>query len=110
MERTTFPALPTALARLEARAGELAGGVSDRPAAKRMRFTPEEQVLARLELAGPERLLPRVRVGVDVHGDGSVAAYRGRVRRKVIAPERGETPYAALARTLTDSADRAPGS
>lgn len=107
VERATFTVLPQALARLEARARELVGGASDRPAAKRLRFAPEEQVLARLELAGPERLLPRVRAGLDVRGDGSVEVYRGRVRRDVITPERGETPYAALARALAASpADR----
>lgn len=101
VERATFGELADALDRLERRAQELAESGS-RPTldAKLKRFEPGQQVVARLELAGPERLAPRVRAGLDVHGDGSIEAYRGRVRRRLIAPERGETAYSALRRAL----------
>jgi hypothetical protein len=103
VKKQSFPVLGEALAALEQSAGEYAANApAESFDAKIRRFEPAEQVLARLEVAGPERFVPSIRAGVDVHGDGSVEAYRGRIRREVIAQTNGESPYAALRRAVTD--------
>jgi hypothetical protein len=60
-------------------------------------------VLARLELAGPERRLARTRAGIDVHGDGSTEAYLGRIRRQPLEPAKAETAVEAVRRVLKDA-------
>ena len=59
------------------------------------RFTAEEQVTARVELRGRAP-----RAGFDVRGDGSVQAWTGRVRRRLVEPEGDETVYDALRRAV----------
>ena len=60
------------------------------------RYEPGDLVALRIEIKGEG-----VRAGLDVHGDGSAVAWTGRLSRKPIEPERGESPLAALRRTLT---------
>ena len=104
VKRSSFADVGLALDALESRGRELAQAApGDAVDAKFKRFEPQEQVVARLELAGPERFVPSMRAGVDVRGDGSVEAFRGRVRREVISEQRGESPYAALRRTLREA-------
>jgi hypothetical protein len=59
------------------------------------RYSPADQVAARAELRGP-----RARAGFDVRGDGSVQAWTGRIRRRLVEPEAGETVYEALRRSV----------
>jgi hypothetical protein len=103
VRRSSFDDVDGALDALESRGRELAETAPDSSVdVKYKRFEPQERVVARLELAGPERFVPSVRAGVDVRGDGSVEAFRGRVRREVISAKRGETAYAALRRVLRE--------
>jgi hypothetical protein len=100
-ERQRFGVLEDALDTLEAEARYLADTAPKTPVdAKYKEFEPVQQVWARLELSGPQRLLPSVRAGVDVRGDGSTEAYLGRVQRTLIEQRKGETAYEALRRTV----------
>ena len=62
------------------------------------RFEPEDQVTARLELSGPRRL----RVGVDVRGDGSAVPFTGRVLRRPAERCKRESAYDALRRVASE--------
>jgi hypothetical protein len=101
VDRDRFDELDPALDALEQRARELAKTAPrDAVDAKIRQFEPVQQVVARLELAGPQTLIPRARAGVDVRGDGSTEPFVGRVRRAVIEQRDGEDAFAALRRVL----------
>jgi hypothetical protein len=103
--RTRFDTLDEALHALSSHGHELAETAPGRAVdAKIRRFEPVQQVVARLELAGPQRLSPSVQAGLDVRGDGSTEAFLGRIRRRVIEPRGGEDSYAALGRTVREQA------
>jgi hypothetical protein len=98
VERASFDELGEALAALERRGEELQEGADARTIDLKLgrHFEPVQQVVARLELAGPGRL----RAGVDVRGDGSAEAWTGRMRRKLVEQLPKESPYDALRRSL----------
>jgi hypothetical protein len=103
VEVVKFDDLDQALRTLEARARELADNAPRRALdIKVQRFEPAQQVTARVEIAGPQRLLPSVRGGVDVRGDGSTEPYLGGVRREGLEQRHGETAFRALGRALRD--------
>jgi hypothetical protein len=104
VERLRFEQREQALEGLEARAEEFAAEAPKEPLDARIkRYEPVQQVYARIEVAGPQRVFPSVVGGVDVRGDGSVEAFRGRVSRKLIEQRPGESSYAALRRALAPS-------
>ena len=104
VERTRFADLGEALVALERRGSELQDGADALTIDPKImrRFEPVQQVVARLELAGPRRL----RAGVDVRGDGSAEAWTGRVRRKLVEQKSRESPYDALRRALDSRSNR----
>jgi hypothetical protein len=91
--------LAAALDAVERIGRELSDGADARPRGGTFirRLEPVEQVVGRVELAGPDRL----RAGVDVRGDGSNEAFTGRVRRTLVEQRPGETAYDALRRELS---------
>jgi hypothetical protein len=99
--RRRVPSLPDAVDLLEMELRALGPAARRAPAwALSREIAPVAQVAARGELSGPGRLRPSVRAGADVRGDGSYEAYRGKVRRDVIAQKRGESAFDALRRVL----------
>jgi hypothetical protein len=90
--------LGDALRDLERRGHELEDGAGARARGGTFirRIEPVGQVVARLELTGPEGL----RAGVDVRGDGSSEAFTGRLRRSLVEQRGGESAYDALRRAL----------
>jgi hypothetical protein len=101
VQKERYAELSEALDALERRGRQLEHDAPrDTVDVKVKRYEAVQQVSARIELAGPERLLPLVHAGVDVRGDGSTEPYRGRVRREVIEQRRGESSYDALRREL----------
>jgi len=91
--------LDEALDLVEREARALAAGPGRRTVDLRARtFAPQQQVAGRVELRGPG-----VAAGIDVRGDGAAEAWTGRVRRRVIEQEGGESPYDALRRFLAQS-------
>jgi hypothetical protein len=96
--RERFDALGPALDALEEHLRALANTERKGTVDLRYReFAPVQQVAARGELSGPRGL----RAGIDVRGDGSAEAFVGRVRRRLVEQQDGESPYDALRRALT---------
>jgi hypothetical protein len=98
VQRERHDDLGEALDAIERRGRELAREADARPVGGRLmkRLEPMQQVMARLELAGPGRM----RAGVDVRGDGSSEAFTGKLRRRLIEQRRGESAFEALRRAL----------
>lgn len=98
VERVRAETLDEALDAVELHARAAANTERRGPVDMRMRtYEASDQVAVRVELRGP-----RVAAGVDVRGDGAVQAWTGRLRRRVVPPEDGESVYDALRRQITN--------
>jgi hypothetical protein len=101
VERARFDTVEAAIEELETRAARLSLGPRRTTVDLKVReFSPAAQVVARLEVSGPGRFLASKRGGVDLRGDGSVQAYVGGARRRLIEPADRQTPYDALREAL----------
>jgi hypothetical protein len=100
VEHERFDELDAALDALERRGHALQGQADAEVVGGSMmrRFEPEDQVTARLELSGPRRL----RVGVDVRGDGSAVPFTGRLIRQQVERRKRESAYDALRRVASE--------
>jgi hypothetical protein len=97
VERERIGSLEEALFAARKRLLELEPSARREPARALFReVAPDEQVAARLELRGPRGR----RGGVDLRGDGSVAAWTGLVSKRMLEPTRGEDALGALGRAL----------
>ena len=100
VRRERFTTLADAIDAIERQGRELQQGADTHAVGGKLmrRLEPVQQVVARLELAGPGRL----RAGVDVRGDGSSEAFMGRLRRRLLDQRRRESAYDALRRALAE--------
>jgi hypothetical protein len=97
VQRARHDDLKAALRAIEERGRELEQSATGKTVSSPLGrdYEPVQQVIGRIELSGPGRL----RVGVDVRGDGSSECWTGRLRREVVEQKRGESAYDALRRT-----------
>ena len=102
VDRTRHDALVDAIDALERRATEIAHSAHAEPEGGGImrKIDPVQQVVGRLEIAGPHRL----RAGLDVRGDGSTEAWTGRLRREVIVQEADESAAGARRRRVVAEA------
>jgi hypothetical protein len=101
--RREAASLAEALDVVEEEARVASGGPRRKPVKMRTKtFEPVQQVATRVELRGAG-----ARGGIDVRGDGSVEAWAGGWRRRVVEQQKGESAYAALRRALGSGSDSA---
>jgi predicted ArsR family transcriptional regulator len=99
VEHEHFDTLPEAIDALERNGHRLQGKADAESVGGSLmrRYEPQDQVTARLEVSGR-----KVRVGVDVRGDGRAVPFSGRISRGEIERESGESAYDALRRVTSD--------
>jgi hypothetical protein len=99
VEHAGFDDLDAAVAAMRERALEIRAEAAPKAASLLGTYGPEEQVQARLQLAG-RGLLHRPVAGIDVRGDGTFVPYRGGVGRDELDPSAHDTPFDLVRETL----------
>ena len=94
-----FDELDAAVATMRERAMEIRAQAAPKTASMLRTFKPEQQVRARLQIAG-RGLFGKPVAGVDVRGDGTFVPYRGGMSREELDPSRHKTPFDAVRETL----------
>jgi hypothetical protein len=99
VDHAGFDDLGEAVAEMRRRALEIRAEGPLRPVSSLRDFGPEQQVQARLQLAG-RGLLRKPVAGIDLRGDGTFMPYRGGVGREELDPTAHETPFDVVRETL----------
>jgi hypothetical protein len=99
VEHAQFEELGEAVAAMRERALEIRAEAPPQTASLLGTYGPEDQVQARLQLAG-RGVLRKPVAGVDVRGDGTFVPYRGGFRREELDPSEHETPFDLVRETL----------
>jgi len=99
VEHAQFEELDDAVVAMRERALEIRAEAAPKTASLLGTYGPEDQVQARLQLAG-RGLLRKPVAGVDVRGDGRFVPYRGGVGREELDPGEHETPFDLVRETL----------
>ena len=99
VEHAQFEGLDEAVAAMRERALEIRAEAPPKTASLLGTYGPEDQVQARLQLAG-KGLLRKPVAGIDVRGDGTFVPYRGGVGREELDPSEHETPFDLVRETL----------
>jgi hypothetical protein len=93
--RTTFEDLDDAIGELRRQATSVRSQGNLAPVASLRDFEPGQRINARLEISGKGLLRPPT-AGVDVHGDGTMLAFEGGIRRVPIETADGESVFDAV--------------
>jgi hypothetical protein len=103
VSHASFDDLEEAVATMRERAKEIRSQGPPKTASLIRTFTPEQQVVGRLQLAG-KGLMRKPVAGIDVRGDGTFVPFRGGVKREELDPSEHETPFDLVRETLEGQA------
>jgi hypothetical protein len=99
VEHESFEGLDEAVEAMRERALTIRAEGIAKPVSALRDFGPEQQVHARLQLAG-KGLFRKPVAGIDVRGDGTFMPFRGGVTREELDPSNHETPFDLVRETL----------